>query len=44
MYEIILNTWERNILREAYSPVIKQGVWRMGNNKELRKYMKPPIL
>lgn len=30
------STWERKILRRMYGPVVKEGIWRIRTNGELR--------
>jgi hypothetical protein len=39
-YSVMLNTWELIFSREAYGPVIEQGVWRIRTIQELRKCYK----
>lgn len=33
--ELMLNTWERKILRKIYGPVQEEGIWRIRMNSEL---------
>jgi hypothetical protein len=35
-----LGTWERKILRWIYRPMVKQGIWRIRTNQELRELYK----
>jgi len=35
-----LNTWEREIFRKIYGPVVEQGIWRIRTNQELRELYK----
>jgi hypothetical protein len=32
-----LNTWERNILRRIYGPVVEQETWRIRTNQAFRE-------
>jgi hypothetical protein len=32
-----LNTWEREIFRKIYGPMVEQGIWRIKTNQELRE-------
>jgi hypothetical protein len=40
--EVMLNTWERKILRKLYGPATEQGAWRIRTNQELWKLCKTP--
>jgi hypothetical protein len=42
--EVMLNTWERNILRVMYGPVTGQVVWGIRTNQELKELCKTPDL
>jgi len=35
-----LNTWEREMFRKIYGPVVEQGIWRIRTNHELRELYK----
>jgi hypothetical protein len=35
-----LNAWEKEILRRIHGPIVEQGIWRIGNNQELRELCK----
>jgi hypothetical protein len=32
-----LGTWEREVLRRLYGQLVKQGIWRIRTDQELRK-------
>jgi hypothetical protein len=35
-----LDTWERKLLRWIYGPMVKQGIWRIRTNEEMRELYK----
>ena len=35
-----LGTWERQILRMIFRPIVEQGMWRIRINQELRELFK----